>query len=143
MRVSTNFYLHEFIDKKTHKRFGSASIWFIDPRIIQVAQFIRDRHKKPITINNWSSGGQYNYSGFDPPGGYRKSTSLSQHRFGRAADLKFSGMTVQEAYKDIMENQDIYLKVGLTTVENIKATPTWLHIDIRETKMDEIKIVNP
>lgn len=143
MKVSTNFEIREFIDKKTFNRFGEASIWFIDPRIILVAQFIRERHGVPVTINNWSSGGQYNYSGFDPPGGYRKSTSLSQHRFGRAADLKFKGMTVQEAYKDIMDSQALYLKVGLTTVEGISHTPTWLHIDVRTTKMDTIKVVNP
>jgi len=143
MKVSTNFHLHEFIDSKTYARFGNASIWFIDPRIIQVAQFIRDRHKKPIVINGKFSGVTFNYSGFDPPGGYRRATSLSQHRFGRAVDLKFIGMTVQEAYKDIIENQDLYLKIGLTTVENIKHTPTWLHCDVRTTKMDKIKIVNP
>lgn len=143
MKVSTNFELKEFIDKKTYKKWGEASIWFIDSRIIQVAQFIRSRHGKPVTINNWSSGGQYNYSGFDPPGGYRKATSLSQHRFGRAVDLKISGMSVQEAYKDIIDNQDIYLKIGLTTVESISATPTWLHCDIRETKLDKIKVVYP
>lgn len=143
MKVSTNFQLTEFIDKKTFQKWGDASIWFIDPRIIQVAQFIRERHGVPVTINNWSSGGQYQYSGFDPPGGYRKATSLSQHRFGRAIDLKFSGITIEEAYKDIMDSQDLYMKVGLTTVENIIYTPTWLHCDIRETKMDEIKIVNP
>jgi len=142
-RVSTNFNLSEFIDSKTYKKWGDASIWFIDPRIIQVAQFIRTRHNKAVTINGTLNGHTYNYSGFDPPGGYRKASSLSQHRFGRAVDLKFSGMTVQEAYKDIMDNQDIYLKIGLTTVENIKFTKSWLHLDIRETRMDTIKVVNP
>ncbi|KKN74681.1 hypothetical protein LCGC14_0388830 [marine sediment metagenome] len=143
MKVSTNFHLKEFIDKKTYQKWGEASLWFIDPRIIQVAQFIRTRHGKAITINGTLNGHTYNYSGFDPPRGYRKATSLSQHQFGRAVDLKFSGMTVQEAYKDIIDNQDVYLKIGLTTVENIEATPSWLHIDIRETRMDVIKIVNP
>lgn len=143
MKVSTNFSLHEFIDKKTYKKWGEASIWFIDPRIIQVAQFIRTRHNKPVTINSWTSGGQYQYSGFDPPGGYRKATSLSQHRFGRAIDVKISGMTPQELYKDIIDNQDLYMKIGLTTVENIAHTKSWNHLDCRETKMDKIKIVNP
>lgn len=143
MKVSTNFSLSEFVSKEIYAKWGDASLWFIDPRIIQVAQFIRSRHGKPVTINGTLNGHTYNFSGFDPPGGYRKASSLSQHRFGRAVDLKFSGMTVQEAYKDIMENQDIYLKIGLTTVENIAHTASWLHCDIRETKMDTIKIVNP
>jgi len=143
MKVSLNFSLHEFIDKKTYGKWGTASRWFIDPRISMVAQFIRTRHGKPVTINNWKSGGQYQYSGFDPPGGYRKSTSLSQHRFGRAVDIKIKGMTVQELYKDIMDNQALYMENGLTTVENIKHTPTWLHCDVRETGLKKIKVVNP
>lgn len=143
MRVSTNFYLKEFVPKEIYSKWGDASLWFIDSRIIQIAQFIRERHGKPVTINGTLNGHTYQYSGFDPPGGYRKASSLSQHRFGRAVDLKFSGMTVQEAYKDIIDNQDIYLKIGLTTVENIGSTPSWLHIDIRKTNMNSIKIVNP
>ena len=143
MRVSTNFFLKEFIDPKTYAKWGDASIWFIDPRIIQVAQFVRERFGKPVTINGTLNGHPYRYSGFDPPGGYRKATSLSQHRFGRAVDLKFSGITVQEVYKDIMNSQDLYLKIGLTTVENIVHTASWLHLDVRETKMDTIKVVNP
>lgn len=137
MKVSTNFYLSEFIDPDTYKRFGDSSIWFIDPQIIQVAQFIRTRFDRSVTIN----GGGYKYSGFDPPGGFRKATSLSQHRFGRAIDIKTDNMP--EIYRDILQSPELYIKVGLTTIENIEATPTWLHLDCRWTKEDKIRVVNP
>ena len=137
MKVSTNFYLSEFIDPDTYKRFGDSSIWFIDPQIIQVAQFIRTRFDRSVTIN----GGGYKYSGFDPPEGFRKATSLSQHRFGRAIDIKTDNMP--EIYRDILQSPELYIKVGLTTIENIEATPTWLHLDCRWTKEDKIRVVNP
>ena len=144
MKVSTNFYLQEFIDPDTYKRFGDSSIWFIDPRIITLAQFIRERLAKPCTINNWNGGGKFKYSGFDPPGGYRKATSLSQHRFGRAIDLKVSGMEADEVRADIQSHWDLYHKAtALTTIEHEDFAPTWTHLDIRTTNMDELKIVKP
>ena len=147
MKVSNNFYLQEFVDEGTYKQWGDSSIWFVDPRIITLAQFIRERLGKPCTINNWHSGGQYQYSGFDPPGGYRKATSLSQHRFGRAIDLKVSGMEsngAPELRADIQGHWDLYHKAtAITTIEDGNYAPTWCHIDIRTTGMDELKIVKP
>ena len=142
MKVSANFNLKEFIDPETYKRFGDSSIWFIDNRIITLAQFIRERLNKPCTINNWSNGGQYQYSGFRPPE-CTIGAKLSQHRFGRGIDLKCKGMTADEVREDIIKNFDIYNKIGLTTIEDGKFAPTWCHIDIRETNQEELKIVKP
>ena len=145
MKVSTNFYLQEFVDEGTYKQWGDSSIWFVDPRIITLAQFIRERLGKPCTINNWHGGGKFQYSGFRPP----KCTvgaSLSQHRFGRGIDLKVSGMEsngAPELRQDIENNYSIYRKVGLTTIEDGNYAPSWCHIDIRTTGMDELKIVKP
>ena len=140
--LTTNFRLEEFIDPDTFGRFGELSIWFIDPRLVTLAQFMRERLGKPCTINNWHGGGQYNYSGFRPPDCPIGAT-LSQHRFGRAMDLKVSGMTADEVRDDIIGNFDIYRKVGLTTIEDGDYAPTWCHIDIRETGLDTLKIVKP
>jgi len=140
--LTTNFRLEEFIDPDTFKKYGEQSIWFIDPRIVNLAQFIRERLGKPCTINNWYSGGQYQYSGFRPPA-CTIGASLSQHRFGRAIDLKVSGMSADEVRDDIINNYDVYRKVGLTTIEDGAYAPTWCHIDIRDTKLDTLKIVKP
>ena len=143
--LTNNFRLEEFIDPDTFKKYGESSIWFIDVRIVTLAQFIRERIGKPCTVNNWHSGGSYRYSGFRPP----KCTvgaSLSQHRFGRGIDLKVSGMEsngAPELRQDIENNYSIYRKVGLTTIEDGAYAPTWCHIDIRETGLDTLKIVKP
>ena len=142
MKLTANFTLQEFIDPDTYKKYGTSSIWFIDPRIVNLAQFIRERLGKPCTINNWTSGGQYQLSGFRPPE-CTIGAKLSQHRFGRAIDLKVKDMTADEVREDIISNYDVYKKVGLTTIEDGAYAPTWCHIDIRDTKSDELKIVKP
>jgi len=143
MKVSNNFYLQEFVDEGTYKQWGDSSIWFVDPRIITLAQFIRERLGKPCTINNWHGGGKFQYSGFRPP----KCTvgaTLSQHRFGRAIDLKVKGMTADQTREDIMDSWKIYHKAtALTTIEDGAYAPSWCHIDIRTTGMDDLKIVKP
>ena len=147
MKVSQNFVLKEFIDEKTYKKWGNASLWFIDPKIVAIAQLVRDRLKLPVTINNWSGGGQYHYSAFDPPsGGYRKATSLSQHRLGRGVDLKILSLPNKGAdaiRKDIIDNYELYKEVGLTTIEDKKYAPTWCHCDVRWTNQETLKIVKP
>tara|TARA_R110002020_G_scaffold102076_1_gene239952 strand:+ start:1719 stop:2150 length:432 start_codon:yes stop_codon:yes gene_type:complete len=143
LKVSGNFYLQEFIDPGTYSRFGDSSIWFIDPRLVTLAQFMRERLGKPCTINNWNTGGQYQFSGFRPPD-CSTGAALSQHRFGRAIDLKVKDMTADEVREDIINSWEIYKKsTALTTIEDGDYAPTWCHIDIRDTGMEELKIVKP
>lgn len=144
MKVSENFNLQEFVPPEIYNRFGNSAIWFIDRKIINIAQFIRGRFKAPVTINNWSSGGSFKYRGFDPPGGYRKSTSLSQHRMGRGLDLNVKGSTPDEIREDIVKNFSTYNKLGLTTIEDGKIAKTWVHLDVREIpNATEVLIVKP
>lgn len=141
MKVAANFSLSEFVSPAIYKKWGVASLWFLDKRLFPLAQFIRDRHGS-TTINGTLNGHTYTQSGFREPGS-KTGAKLSQHRFGRALDLKFSDATIQEVYDDIVNNFDLYKKFGLTTVENINFTKTWLHIDLRNTNQEELKIVNP
>ena len=145
MKVSNNFDLYEFIDPETYKHWGDSCIWFIDPKIIKVAQLIRDRFNKVVTVNNWHSGGQYHFSGFRPPE-CTTGAKLSQHRFGRAADFKIIGLPnygADEIRDDIITNFQDYALAGLTTIEDAVFSPTWLHADVRQTKIATLFIVKP
>lgn len=138
MKVSKHFVIQEFVPKEIYDRFGDKSIWFIDPIIIRVAQFFRDRYNVSIIINDWHMGGKRTLSGFRPPS-TKLGAGLSQHRFGRAIDLKWKGLDPETIRKDIKENQKEFLAVGLTTVE--KGTDSWIHCDCRNTGMNEIYFV--
>lgn len=142
LQLTSNFQIHEFVPKETYAKWGDQkSTWFIDPLIVQIAQALRDEFG-PMVINGLLNGHQYNYSGYRPPD-CKEGGKESQHRFGRGIDSKFKNFTVQEVYKKILENENLWLKRGLTTLEDISHTPTWLHCDCRWTGMDKILIVKP
>ena len=61
---------------------------------------------------------------------------MSQHKFGRAADVIISGMSSEEVRKLIKNNFTELKALGLTTIE--KDTPTWCHFDCRFTGQDEL-----
>lgn len=142
MKISSFFSIKEFVPKQIYDRYGDNSMWFIDRRIILLADFIRSRFKKPMLINTWHINQSFNYRGFRPPdcttGGL-----LSQHKFGRAIDFNVAGMEVKEVYDDIVKNFDIYSKAGLTTIEDYTFTASWTHVDIRQTNSDKLLIVKP
>jgi hypothetical protein len=138
MKVSKDFSLAEFVPPTIYEHFVDKSIWFVDPKIVQMAQFIRDRFGKPITINNYLTGGSYQYSAFRDSACTIGATN-SQHRHGRAIDFRIQGMSPMEIRADIIKNFDLYRPSGLTTIEG--GTPTWTHIDCRNTNMDSILIV--
>ena len=87
MKVSKDFSIHEFVPPAIYEHFVDKSIWFIDPKIVQMAQFIRDRFGKPITINNYLTGGSYQHSAFRDSACTIGATN-SQHRHGRAIDFR-------------------------------------------------------
>ncbi len=136
------FKTQEFVPKETYTKFEENSNWFVDPRIRKLANFVRVYFGRPVTINNWLWGGQFNESGFREPTS-TTGANLSQHRFGRAIDIKVSGMTPKQVYDAILLNEKVFMEQGLTCMENIAFTPTWVHLDVRNTGLNKILIVNP
>ena len=150
-KITKNFYITEFVSYKVFKQFGEKSHWFVDRRIVELAQFTRDYFWKSMTINNWWDANESEqdalpserqYSGFREPSCTIGGT-LSQHRFGRAIDIRIVGLTPQEVYTAILAAKEKFMAAGLTTLEDIRDTPTWNHLDIRYTGKSDILIVRP
>lgn len=142
MEFSKHFKIQEFVPSSIYNIWGERSVYFLDPRMITLADFMRDFFGKPITINNWYAGGNFDLRGFRPPdtltGG-----KLSQHKFGRAFDSNVEGLTPQEVYETIIKNEYLFRNAGLTTMEDINFTTGWNHLDIRWTGLNFIQIVKP
>ena len=133
-KITKNFSDKEVLPRELH---GYRWEWFIDFRIVEVAQKLRDIFG-PITINN----DRFNWSG------YRTAdcgvgAQFSQHRFGRALDLKFANTTPEEVQKYIIEHESEFMALGLRRMENAAKTKTWLHIDCMHTGKEKIIIFNP
>lgn len=125
------FDIVEFVDRRTWKALNYKAACLIDPRIVRVCDLLREKAGVPVWINNWfKPGGSYDSSGYRAPwdstGG-----SLSQHRRGCAADVKVQGMTPAQVFDLIMRNRIEFEVCGLTTMEELKFTPTWNHFDVR------------
>lgn len=151
MKLTSNFYLKEFVPEHLHNVFGDKCVRYLDPRLPMLMQLFRDRYEKPITVNGKIGDKTFNYRGYrDDSFYYKKEGGLykiirkglgSQHRFGRAADFNVHGMSDDEVREDIKKNFDIYRKAGLTTIE--EGISGWIHVDMRVTNIDELFIVYP
>ena len=135
MKEAPNFVIQEFVDPVTYSQRGEKSLELIDERIVKLAQVFRDYFKARVTINDWHTGGHYKESGlrtFDTTTGAR----LSQHKFGRAIDMKIEGYEAEGVRSEIRKNAEYFMAHGLTTIE--KDTPGWVHVDCRWTGMDTL-----
>lgn len=140
MKIAQDFIIQEFVPKSIYKKFGKNSIWFVDPYLIKFCQWLRDYTQAPITINDWHRGGNYSESGLRDP---LTSTGAkySQHKFGKAVDIKVAGHLPETVREIIRENFSVLRDwYGITTIE--KDTPTWTHVDTRYTGLDELLQIN-
>ncbi|MHA1382090.1 MAG: D-Ala-D-Ala carboxypeptidase family metallohydrolase [Candidatus Helarchaeota archaeon] len=131
IQLSHDFFLDEFVPESIYNEFQEKSLWFLDEKIINVAQFLRDHFGRPVIINNWYHGGERQLSGFRPPD-TEIGAKLSQHKFGRAIDIQIADIDPAEIRKTIKDNEHYFYQGGIRAVE--MATPTWVHVDIRNSK---------
>ena len=141
---SKYFDCREFVDARTWGVLGVKAAWLIDPKIVAICDLIREKTGVPVTVNDWHMCGNYDSSGYraiwDNTGG-----KLSQHRCGRAADVKVKGLIPLRVFQIIQANKAEFEAAGLTTMEDLRYTPTWCHLDCRPRLEDKtgILIVKP
>lgn len=142
MKLNDYFEIQEFVPPQTFKRFGANSIWFINPKIVELATAYREFFKLPVVINNWNRGGQFSYRGYRPPR-VNVGAEYSQHKLGNAFDCNIGSMTEKQMFDAVKENFSFFKEFGLTTLEDYNFTDGWLHSDVRHTNLNELLIVKP
>ena len=123
--LTRNLYLDEYIPKELYLKFIKSPhilVGLLDRRLIQSDQMLRD-YFGTVTINNWWSGGDRNWSGLRTPDSSFYSPT-SQHTFGRASDKLFT-VPAEEVRKYIEENVK---ELGITCIET---KVDWVHSDVR------------
>ena len=145
---SKYFDVREFVDQKTWAMLGVKSAWCVDPKIVAVCDLLREKVGVPVKINTWHYAKRGQKSFIDS--GFRAKWSgvggvLSQHRMGRAADVKVDGMSTYQIQLIIIKHEQEFLAAGLTTMENMEYTPTWCHLDCRPRLQETsgVIVVNP
>ncbi len=135
--ISPYFKVQEFVPKEIYDKYGEGSIRFINPAIVVIANLVRERMGVPITIN----GAGFDESGFRVPE-TKTGARLSSHKRGCAIDVR-GKFEPKKLYDDILANYGVYRAAGLTTVEDIAHTPTWVHLSCEWTGKNELTIVKP
>jgi hypothetical protein len=136
MKVSENYDVREFVPKETFDKFGDKAIWFVNPNLVKFAEWLSEQFGVHAVVNNWHTGGQYQYSGYRPPT-YTQGAKESQHRCHNATDNKVAGVDPERVREEIRNNfKDLHDKFGITTIE--KDCPTWTHVDCRWTNQDNL-----
>jgi hypothetical protein len=147
--VSKNFYLDEFLPPSIYFAYvknPQSMRAFFDPRLVTIAQAIRDNIQTPMTINNWATGGNREWSCVRIPASrFYRAGSMHSYRAGdvvaRAVDCVFGNTTAAQVRQHIISNYDaIYKPLGLRRIED---DVSWLHFDLRPTTSDRLVVFKP
>lgn len=134
------FGIQELVSPAAYEARGERAWELLDPRVV-VLDELREAFG-PIVVNDWAWGGGFTQSGFREPES-RVGADFSQHRFGRAFDLKPRDIVASELHRRILADADRWRAVGITGLEAMEATPTWVHVDLRWPRESGIWVFQP
>ena len=134
MKKSKYFKITELVCKHTHDRFKEAAWMFIDDKLIDTLDILKEKifPNKRIIINNWNAGASYSQRGLRcnvcDLVKSKKTNYLSAHQLGKGVDMTIEGVSASEARKTIEKNQ-VLLPYPIR-LESDKLAPTWVHLDV-------------
>lgn len=134
------FDLEEIVSEPVFRKYGQTAWQFFDPRLLVVMDWLREQLDKPITINNWVWGGNFDQRGlrentcpivFDRT--MNDQIYLSAHVLGMAFDFDVEGMAAKEVRDWLIMHQDeipyhIRLEDGVT----------WVHLDCMNISEEKV-----
>lgn len=130
-KASEHFLIQELVNPETFEEHKENSLDLIDHKLIDILEFIRTDTGKPVTVNNWHTGGSYKESGLRDPN-TKTGSPKSMHKKGKAVDPKIVGFTGKEWYEYVKKNAKKLYQLGLRRIEDKKIATTWCHMDTKE-----------
>lgn len=132
-KLSDHFWMHELFSEDFANRLvksGRPAQWYLSSVFIYTLETIRDQLGKPVIINNWYNGGDYQLRGFRTS---QENTSIyngkvrefpSQHERGIGADFEVVDVSPAEVQE--------YLKKKFRT-GGLGCGKTFTHFDRRDS----------
>lgn len=139
-----HFDIKELVPPETYQQANGNDwkLWMLfDPLALKTLDALRDQFGH-CTVNDWSWGGQFKYSGYRPPS-CQVGSQWSQHRFGRAFDCKFRDVTAAEARMVLKDTKRDDLYQALIGVRRIENDVNWLHFDLGNWVAEDIRFFKP
>lgn len=125
------FKAFELVPPDVYEIRREKSLQLFDPNLLKLADWLRARYG-PATINNWYWGGAFSQSGLRTMEHYGTwkafEKSFSQHKYGRALDMKFKDKTAEEVRTDL---KALWELEGLGFAITLENNVSWLHVDTR------------
>ena len=123
-----HFVIEEFVDRETYEVFEEKSIWFVDQKLIDVMDRLRENLGQVITVNDWKWGGNFQWRGLRTKW-CDIGADYSLHRLGRACDFTVRNMEAEEVRKHILTNLEKYPEI-----KGMELGTSWIHIDVRNSE---------
>ena len=150
IKVCDYFYLDEFFPKDICDEEGINAMVRIDKRLPVIADRFRDIVGKPTWINNWIHGGDIDEAGWRSPltttgakmSAHKQIWKLQGVFYSIAQDYHVSKMSGQELYHIIEFYAKEFYELGVRRMEHYQLTPGWCHLDLKETGITGIQVVN-
>jgi len=123
------FKIQELVSPQAYKDRGDKAWQLLDDRLLITLDRLREKYGS-MTINNWSYGGDREWSGLRTPESpyYSK---YSQHTHGRACDIIFKHVTAEQVRQDILENPDDEI---FEYINSLELGVSWAHLDCRNVE---------
>lgn len=150
-----NFIAQEFLPREVFTYFedkyknSSLGLRYINVNIIPLMLKLRDYFGKPIEINNWYNGGNLDGRTLRLPGNAAY-TLYSDHTRGNAIDFNVTDIDNKDVYDILLlEKPNTLRDFKVTSIEDISATPTWIHLGFSDmtgwgsNEVNGIKIIRP
>lgn len=138
-----HFILQELVCPHIYKKFGEQAWSFLDDRLLQTIDLIRDKLEKPIWINNWDSGGRYDERGYRciqcsivQDAIEKEVLYASAHTRAQAVDFNVEGLTVYQVRAWLIGNPSV-LPYPIRLEKN---APTWNHLDVCNTGKNKVEL---
>lgn len=130
------FKLYELVDPLILQERGERAWELLHPGMLQALDGLREKFG-PLLINDGRTFKESGLRRWDTTTGAK----YSMHKFGCALDLKPHACQPKDIYDYLLAHPDEF--PAIKAVENIAATPTWVHVDGRNGDWPGIQVVNP
>jgi hypothetical protein len=128
------FELKEIVCKDVYNYYKDVAWQFFDSRLLTTIDRLREKIGKPIFVNNWDTGGQFDERGFRclrcsivKQAIKNNKMYVSPHMTGQAIDFDVEGLLADEVRQWIIKNQNLW-----PYPLRLEADVNWVHLDTRE-----------
>lgn len=138
------FKLYELVCPEVYNKFGDMAWQFLDDRTVITMDWIRRTLNRPITINTWHDGGEFDERGLRciqckivHDKCLQGQIYVSPHILGKAYDFDVEGMDAAEVRVWIAINKE-KLPYPIRLENNVN----WVHLDTENTGV-KLQLFNP